>query len=78
MANPLELVIRRFAKQVRSNGVLCLMTDGDPALVAAFAALGWSDPYPIEPVPVVAPLESAAMAPAPERATLNSIPKKRG
>jgi len=66
----IEHLVRRFAKQTRVNGVLCLTSNGDPALVTAFAALDWSDPYPIEAV-VEGPLE-AAVVEAPETAVLES------
>jgi hypothetical protein len=68
----LAQIIRRFGTQVRVNGVLCLCSNGDPALVAAFAALGWPDPCPIDRD---GPLEAATVI-APERAVLNS-PKRR-
>ncbi len=74
----LEQIIRRFAKQLRVGGRLCLTANDDPALVSAFKAVGWSDPYPIEPAEVVpdeAPLE-VAVDEAPERAVMPG-PKKR-
>lgn len=69
----LEQIIRRFASQCRVNGVLCLTSNGDPALVSAFAALGWSDPYPVEPdiVPAPEPVLEAATVEAPERAVMS-------
>jgi hypothetical protein len=70
----LEHLIRRFGTQVRHNGVLCLCSNGDPALVAAFAELGWPDPCPIDGPPV-APVLEAAVVEAPERAVL---PKPKG
>lgn len=42
----LEHVVRAFARRMSHDGRVALITDGHPALVAAFAELGWSDPYP--------------------------------
>ena len=42
----LEHMVRSFARRIRQNGELALVTDGQPALIAAFQELGWSDPYP--------------------------------
>ncbi len=73
----LEHLIHRFASQIRANGRLCLSSNGDPALVGAFKAVGWSDPHPIDADPVEAPaIEEAAAVEAPERAVMNA-PKKR-
>lgn len=68
----LEHLIRRFGKEVRVGGRLCISANGDPALVAAFVELGWSDPHPIEPGE--APPEAAVIE-APERAVL---PRPKG
>lgn len=72
----LALLIHRFAKQVRVGGRLSLSSNGDPALAAAFAELGWSDPYPIEDDPTQfaapeAPIEAAVVM-APETAVLET------
>jgi hypothetical protein len=72
----LEQIIRRFARQTRVNGVLALTSNGDAALAAAFAELGWSDPYPIEPVVQLmfeaeGPAEAAVVS-APETAVLDT------
>ncbi len=58
MKEALEAVCRRFARRIRQNGVLMLTHDGDPALAAAFAALGWDDAHPEIAAPVVAPAAS--------------------
>jgi hypothetical protein len=41
----LEQFVRRTAKRITRNGAAVLITDGDPLLTAAFAELGWPDPY---------------------------------
>ena len=71
MLSTLEHIAHRFGAQVRSNGVLCLSANGDPALVRVFKDLGWADPHPIEAV-----REEAAVLLAPERAVLKA-PKGR-
>jgi hypothetical protein len=77
MLSTLEHIAHRFGTQVRSNGVLCLCSNGDPALVRVFKELGWSDPQPIETIPVKATVrEEAAVLLAPERAVLKA-PKGR-
>ena len=43
--NALEHVVRSFARRTVQNGDVALVSDGHPALVAAFKELGWSDPY---------------------------------
>lgn len=68
-------LVHRFARQVRQNGVLCLSANGDPALVAAFHALGWSDPCPLGHALVRDTVVEAATVEAPERAVM---PKSRG
>ena len=65
-------VAHRFASQVRVNGVLCLSSNGDPALVRAFAELGWSDPQPIDAIP--APIKAQPI----ERAVLEPPVRRRG
>jgi len=77
MSQPvLAHLVHRFASQIRVGGFLCLSANGDPALVSAFKALGWADPYRIEPeILPDAPLEVAAVE-APERAVL-PVAKKR-
>ena len=58
----LEALVRRFAKASFADGKLVIVTDGEPAFVDAFAALGWSDPYEVpEPPP-----EPPAQEPPPE------------
>jgi len=42
----LEHMVRSFARRITQNGEVSLVTDGQPALIAAFQELGWSDPYP--------------------------------
>ena len=66
-------VAHRFASQVRCNGVLCLSSNGDPALVRVFAELGWSDPQPIDAIP--APIKATAPI---ERAVLDPPVRRRG
>jgi hypothetical protein len=46
----LEKLTRRMAKIVVVNGLPCFVTDGDADLIAAFAALGWQEPRPVDPV----------------------------
>jgi hypothetical protein len=77
-ADVLAQIVHRFATQVRVGGTLCLSSNGDPALVAAFKALGWSEPYPIEPSAFVEPAEEAATVEAPERAVMPSPRGRRG
>lgn len=68
----LEQLVRRQATRIVRNGEPVLITDGDPLLLEAFKALGWTDPYPLTaPAP-----EEAAVVEAPERAVL-SRPKRR-
>lgn len=52
-----ELLARSFARQVSKDGAVALTSSNHPALVAAFAHLGWSDPY-IDPtlLPPVVPV----------------------
>lgn len=73
----LEHCARSYAKRITQDGVVKLVTDGHPALVAAFRELGWPDPYPDplllpkpDPRPVTASVRAA------ERAVLPS-PKGR-
>ena len=42
----LEHMVRSFARRTTQNGVVVLVTNGQPALVSAFQELGWPDPYP--------------------------------
>jgi hypothetical protein len=66
MLSTLAHIAHRFGTQVRSNGVLCLSSNGDPALVRVFAELGWADPQPIDsiPEPITAqPIERAVLDP---------------
>jgi hypothetical protein len=65
----IEALIRRHAPHISVNGESCLSSNGDAILVAAFKALGWSDPYHERPA-----LEAATVE-APERAVL---PKAEG
>lgn len=77
----IEQLVRSFARRTTQGGHVVIITNGHPALVAAFKDLGWSDPY-IDPLllPPVAPtVERAfvkATVAAPERAVLPS-PKGR-
>jgi len=56
----LEHVVRSFARRTVQNGDVALVSDGHPALVAAFKELGWSDPYP----------DPLLLPPKPERDTI--------
>jgi hypothetical protein len=44
--NALEHCARSFARRTTQDGIVVLITNGHPALEAAFKELGWSDPYP--------------------------------
>lgn len=77
MPQALAQIIHRFATQVRVGGVLCLSSNGDPALVAAFAALGWPDPCPIDRA-VFNPEPEAATVEAPARAVMPDAKGRRG
>jgi hypothetical protein len=44
----LEKLTRRLAKISIVNGLPCFVTDGDADLIAAFAALGWQEPHPVD------------------------------
>jgi hypothetical protein len=72
----LEHMVRSFARRTTQNGIVVLVTNGQPALIAAFAELGWSDPYPdpllLPPSPVVSRDLTKATVEAPERAVLPS------
>lgn len=55
-----ELLARSFARQISKDGAVALTSSNHPALVAAFAHLGWSDPYidptllpPVVPAPKI-------------------------
>ncbi len=67
MLSTLAHIAHRFGTQVRCNGVLCLSSNGDPALVRVFKDMGWSDPQPIDSIPVPikaqAPIERAVLEP---------------
>lgn len=41
----IEQLVRSFARRTTQNGVVVLIADGHPSLVAGFKYLGWSDPY---------------------------------
>lgn len=73
----IEHLVRSFARRTTQNGVVVLIADGHPALLAAFKALGWSDPYPdpllLPPMPPA--VETAAVVTASEKAVL---PKAKG
>jgi hypothetical protein len=45
----LEKLTRRLARISIMNGLPCFVTDGDADLIAAFAALGWNEPHPVDP-----------------------------
>jgi hypothetical protein len=68
-------LIHRFGTQVRINGELCLCSNGDPALSAAFAALGWSDPMPVAAAVLDEP--ETATVESPERAVLSGGKAKK-
>lgn len=75
----LEHMVRSFARRITQNGAVALVTDGQPALIAAFKDLGWSDPYPdpeLLPKTLPAAKHEKAVVTAPERAVLSS-PKGR-
>jgi voltage-gated potassium channel Kch len=42
----LERLTRRLAREIVADGRPVLVTDGDPDLVEAFVALGWTEPQP--------------------------------
>lgn len=74
MSVALKQLVIQHARRIYQNGDLMLSSNGEPALIAAFAELGWSDLYPLasaDPSLAVAvevgPLEAATIA-APERA----------
>lgn len=73
----LEHCVRSFARRITQGGVVMLVTNGHPALVSAFAELGWPDPYPdplLLPQPS-APRFVAATVTSPERAVM---PRPKG
>lgn len=71
-----EQLVRSFARRISKDGAVALISNGHPALVAAFQHLGWSDPY-IDPHLLPKPVlrEVAATVTAPERAVL---PRPKG
>lgn len=77
MSRALTLLVHRFGLQVRHDGVLCLSSNGDPALVAAFADLGWPDPCPVDRAFFNPELEAATLE-APERAVMPAAKGRRG
>jgi len=68
----LEHMVRSFARRITQNGAVSLVTDGQPALVAAFQELGWSDPYPDPSLLPVKPVTRSVKATveSPERAVM--------
>ncbi len=77
MLSVLEHVAHRFGTQVRSNGVLCLSSNGDLALVRLFAELGWSDPQPIESIPQPKPVQEVATVEHVERAIMDGLKARK-
>jgi len=74
-----EALVRTFARRTVQNGAVALITNGNPALIAAFKHLGWSDPYPdpeLLPKKLPEARHEKAVVTAPERAVLPS-PKGR-
>jgi hypothetical protein len=75
-----EQLVRSFARRISKDGSVALISNGHPALVAAFAHLGWPDPYidptllPAKPVDVVRHVK--ATVESPERAVI-APPKGR-
>lgn len=72
----LEQCVRTFARRTTQNGAVVLVSNGIPALIAAFKELGWSDPYPdpllLPEKPKPEPRSVTATVSAPERAVLPS------
>jgi len=62
-----EALTRKLAKRAVCDGAVGYQTDGDAVLVAAFEALGWTDPH-VDPEPEPEPIVEAAPEPAPESA----------
>jgi len=60
-----EHLVRSFARRTTKDGAVALISNGHPALVAAFTHLGWSDPY-IDPtlLPPPAPVLQAPVKPS--------------
>lgn len=76
MLDLLEQFVRRYARRTTQNGVVVIITNGEPLLLDAFKVLGWSDPY-------VDPLLLPPAPPTPEKATVRSperavLPKPKG
>lgn len=66
-----EQLARSFARRISTNGNVALISNGHPALVAAFQHLGWPDPY-IDPTLLPPP------PPEPVRQAPPVKPKGRG
>ncbi len=77
MLSVLEHIAHRFGTQVRVGGVLCLSSNGDPALVRLFAELGWSDPQPIESIPAPQSAMELATVENYERAIMDRVKAKK-
>lgn len=60
-----EHLVRSFARRTTQNGRVVLVTNGHPALVAAFQHLGWSDPY-LDPTLLPVPEKPAVVTKAPK------------
>ena len=76
----IEQLVRSFARRTTQNGAVVLITNGHPALLDAFKALGWSDPYPdplLLPSVAAAPVFTKATIEPDERAMMPA-PKGRG
>jgi len=65
-----EHLVRSFARRISKDGAVAIISNGHPALVAAFAHLGWSDPYldptllPPPPPPVIESVAIPVIEPA--------------
>jgi hypothetical protein len=76
----IEQLVRRIARRTTKDGAVVLITNGEPVLLAAFADLGWSDPYPDplllppKPIPALHGVRMATVT-APEKAVL---PRPKG
>ncbi len=77
----LEQLVRSFARRTTQNGQVVLITNNHPALIDAFKALGWSDPYPdpllLPPVDAAPVFTKATIEPS-ERTVMPAPEGRRG
>lgn len=59
----IEKFVRQHARRITQGGYSALSTNGDPLLVEAFDALGWTDPY-IDPKEIEAEAKQRVQADA--------------